>query len=56
MLRMTGIALVVYLGLLAIGAVGFMKVTQGFVPRRTRTYVIASRRFPTPPRWTAPMR
>jgi multidrug efflux pump len=45
-LRMTGIALVVYVGLLAVGALGFMHVPQGFVPVQDKDYVIAFAQLP----------
>jgi multidrug efflux pump len=45
-LRMTGIALLVYLGLLAVGALGFMHVPEGFVPVQDKDYVIAFAQLP----------
>jgi multidrug efflux pump len=45
-LRMTSIALVVYAGLLGLGALGFLRVPDGFVPSQDKDYVIAFAQLP----------
>ena len=45
-LRMTTLALVVYAGLLGLGALGFLKVPEGFVPVQDKDYVIAFAQLP----------
>ncbi len=46
LLRMTAVALVVYLALLAFGVFGFLRVPQGFVPSQDKDYVIAFAQLP----------
>ena len=45
-LRMTTLALVVYALLLGLGALGFMRVPEGFVPVQDKDYVIAFAQLP----------
>ncbi len=45
-IRVAGLALLVYAGLLALGALGFMRVPQGFVPVQDKDYVIAFAQLP----------
>jgi hydrophobe/amphiphile efflux-1 (HAE1) family protein len=45
-LRKCGIALVVYLLLLAVGGLGFLRVPDGFVPVQDKDYVIAFAQLP----------
>ncbi len=45
-LRMTMLALVVYALLLGLGALGFMRVPEGFVPVQDKDYVIAFAQLP----------
>ena len=45
-LRMTTLALIVYALLLGLGALGFMRVPEGFVPVQDKDYVIAFAQLP----------
>ena len=45
-LRMTSLALIVYALLLGLGALGFMRVPEGFVPVQDKDYVIAFAQLP----------
>ncbi|RYZ68605.1 MAG: efflux RND transporter permease subunit, partial [Proteobacteria bacterium] len=45
-IRVSGLAVLVYAGLLALGALGFMRVPQGFVPVQDKDYVIAFAQLP----------
>ncbi|MEP7311712.1 MAG: multidrug efflux RND transporter permease subunit [Pseudomonadota bacterium] len=46
LLRMTGVALAVYVGLLALGGFSFLRVPSGFVPIQDKDYVIAFAQLP----------
>ena len=45
-LRKCGIAVVAYVGLLAVGGLGFLRVPDGFVPVQDKDYVIAFAQLP----------
>ncbi|MEY4761972.1 MAG: hydrophobe/amphiphile efflux protein, partial [Pseudomonadota bacterium] len=45
-LRLTGVAVAVYLGLMAIGALGLWRVPDGFVPTQDKDYLIAFAQLP----------
>jgi multidrug efflux pump len=45
-LRTAGLALLVYAGLLGLGALGFLRVPDGFVPTQDKDYVIAFAQLP----------
>ena len=45
-LRVGGLALLVYAGLLGVGALGFLRVPDGFVPTQDKEYVIAFAQLP----------
>ena len=46
MLRVSAVALVVYVGLLVLTGVGFAKVPQGFVPTQDKDYLVAFAQLP----------
>jgi hydrophobe/amphiphile efflux-1 (HAE1) family protein len=45
-LRLSTVAIIVYVGLLGLGALGFLRVPQGFVPVQDKDYVIAFAQLP----------
>jgi multidrug efflux pump len=45
-IRVTAVALVVYVGLIGVTAIGFMKVPQGFVPAQDKDYLVAFAQLP----------
>lgn len=45
-LRVTAVALVVYVGLIGLTALGFAKVPQGFVPAQDKDYLVAFAQLP----------
>src|SRR5262249_35863081 len=45
-IRVAAVALVVYVGLIGVTAIGFMKVPQGFVPAQDKDYLVAFAQLP----------
>ena len=46
MVRRSGVALVVYAGLVVVGLLGFSRVPQGFVPNQDKRYLVAVAQLP----------
>jgi multidrug efflux pump len=46
LLRATGVALIVYVGLVGLAALGFAKTPTGFVPQQDKQYLVAAAQLP----------